>query len=869
MNVHPWLTPAACVLLASAAAAQPPRDIHGDGLPEGAAARYGTVRLRHPRHAWVLAISPDRSRLACTDGLNRLLMWQLPSGRRLWAARCARGPQALIFTADGRTVAAAVPAAGIVLYDANAGTTVHTFAAKDPAVGQSLLTSPDGGRLFAAGRSVSIYDLAARRQSGELGGHRGAMDALALSPDGKSLAAGGFDSDVWVWDWATGRNRLRLPLGEKAPVAALSFSSDGKLLAAGHRGWSEPVHNDARTAIIRQIPHPPAVVVWDVAGGKPAGRIDGAGYPHFVANAGRGLLYVARCIGGASWVLARADPATGETRPTGIPLGQRWAWSDDGKVLAVASSEFGLDLLGMPEGNSLLGGLPGHHNAVGCLAISPDGRTVVTGHGMTSSPWPEKHAAFVWNAADGRIVREMGDANSGTITAVEFSPDGRLLAAGFHDGSVSILDAADWRVLSKLPVAVPAATRPAGQRRLTPIRFVGWVGRSGRIVVSDYLGATSLWDAMARRKLADLELAGGGEGPGPIVVEAGGKRTDGRGGPLLRLALWPDGGSVLVVSQNAAEIRTLVGGEPLVRMPLDKRGFVQCCAVSPDGLLAVAGDHSGTLHVWEAATGLPVATIRGQHKEHAIYGLAVSPDGRLIATAGARDRTVRLWDVARRVEVKAFTGHEADVYCVAFTPDGKSVVSGSADCTALRWRLDIPPPPAVCPAAAAMEKAWEALADANGAAGWHAQRTLLLDRPAATKLLAARVQPVRPEAAAVARWVAQLAAPTAAARASAEAELAALGAAVESDLRKALREAKSAEAGARLEGLLAALAEHRVPAAPVLRMLRAVAVLRAIARDGAAARAPGGEEARAALARLAAGHAASAVTRAAASGVRP
>lgn len=68
--------------------------------------------------------------------------------------------------------------------------------------------------------------------------------------------------------------------------------------------------------------------------------------------------------------------------------------------------------------------------------------------------------------------------------------------------------------------------------------------------------------------------------------------------------------------------------------------------------------------------------------------MAFSPDGRLLASAGGRDKTVRLWDVATGQSVRTLTGHTEMVRAVAFSPDGRLVASGSHDKTVRLWNPD-------------------------------------------------------------------------------------------------------------------------------------------------------------------------------------
>jgi general transcriptional corepressor TUP1 len=71
-----------------------------------------------------------------------------------------------------------------------------------------------------------------------------------------------------------------------------------------------------------------------------------------------------------------------------------------------------------------------------------------------------------------------------------------------------------------------------------------------------------------------------------------------------------------------------------------------------------------------------------------VRSVAVSPDGSLVAV-GYSDNIVRLWDFQTRQLVECLVGHNDDIFTVAFTPDGKGLVSGSADGTLKHWNLGL------------------------------------------------------------------------------------------------------------------------------------------------------------------------------------
>src|SRR5262249_46234179 len=99
-------------------------------------------------------------------------------------------------------------------------------------------------------------------------------------------------------------------------------------------------------------------------------------------------------------------------------------------------------------------------------------------------------------------------------------------------------------------------------------------------------------------------------------------------------------------------------------------------AFSPGGGRLASLSH-GKVLVWDAATGERLGSL-GPDGDPNRYGLAYSPDGRLLAVT-TEEPAVGLWDVATGHEVRSFRGHTALVKNVAFSPDGRLVASGAGD----------------------------------------------------------------------------------------------------------------------------------------------------------------------------------------------
>jgi WD40 repeat protein len=88
------------------------------------------------------------------------------------------------------------------------------------------------------------------------------------------------------------------------------------------------------------------------------------------------------------------------------------------------------------------------------------------------------------------------------------------------------------------------------------------------------------------------------------------------------------------------------------------------------------------VRLWDAASGKELAVCKGH--ESYVTSVAFSPDGKTIVSA-SWDKTVRLWDAASGKELTVFKGHENYINSAAFSPDGKTIVSASGDDTVRLW----------------------------------------------------------------------------------------------------------------------------------------------------------------------------------------
>jgi WD40 repeat protein len=195
--------------------------------------------LDTPGHRVVF--SPDGKTLFSSMGQANLCLWNVATGQQL--PQMFKGtidPASSSFThyvlfalaPDGKTVATTrnqSSGSGVVLWDAATGKELRQLAEK----GIPAAFSPDG-RLLALldGKDVRLLDVVRGVEVRYVQGDAQRATCAAFSPDGKMLATAGEEGVVYVWETATGKQRLRLP-GHRDTIQFLAFAPDGRQLASG------------------------------------------------------------------------------------------------------------------------------------------------------------------------------------------------------------------------------------------------------------------------------------------------------------------------------------------------------------------------------------------------------------------------------------------------------------------------------------------------------------------------------------------------------------------------------------------------------------------------------------------------------------
>lgn len=500
---------------------------------------------------------------------------------------------------------------------------------------EALAFATDGKTLaLAHGAEVSLVDVASRRERLRLRGPSKRLLGLAVSPDGKTVAAGDVDARVRLWD-VTGAapGAMRTLEGHLDSVERVAFSPDGASLASSS--------------------HDKTVRLWDVATGRPIATLEGHREVVFgiaFAPDGKTIASVSFDRTARLWDLHGKALRVFEGHGDSI---EALAFAPDGKALATASRDRSVRLWDV--GGAAPRTLGRAEEPLLAVAFAPDGKTVVAG-GLDGR-------LRGWDVATGKpaIDRPMGSG----VRALAYAPDGATLAVHRDGGVTSLLDPAGASRATIEPVAWgfgAVAFAPDGEA-------LAAAGHDGEVRV--FGGEPTLRSFTAHEK----ELTSVAWSPdGKALVTGSDDETarlwDASGSPRATLrghgrevtaVAWSPDGETIASASHDRSVRLWARDGRLRASLFGHENEVYAVAFAPDGTLASAS-YDQTVRLW-SRDGKPLRTLKGHGAT--VRALAWSP-GSALASASA-DRTVRLWGLDGGA-LRTLEGHEDYVNAVAFAP---------------------------------------------------------------------------------------------------------------------------------------------------------------------------------------------------------
>jgi WD40 repeat protein/tRNA A-37 threonylcarbamoyl transferase component Bud32 len=371
-----------------------------------------------------VAFSPDGKTLVSSGEDDSIRLWDV-DGRREQRSLLGQGGKVTALAVsgergDGWLLASAggdaLQPGEVKVWNPVAGRLERTFRGHNGMV-LSLAFQPGGDHLASADRSaVKVWDVTVDQGSRTLGAPVGALNGVAVSPDGQFLAAVGADSAVRVWEVAGRRDPVTLRGHEGAVLGAAFLGTTGRLASAGAdrtvRVWDLGSRKELATL------HGHTDLVWSVASTPAGDRLASGGVD--------GTVRV--------WDLAdsKAAPRVLEGHTGQVNC---VAFRPDGRLLASGSADRTVRLWDPDKGREV--GTPiSHATDVTCLAFSPDGKLLASGGGDD-----DREEIKVWDVESGRELLTPG-ARTGKIMGLAFSPDGRRLASASQDGTIKLWETA-------------------------------------------------------------------------------------------------------------------------------------------------------------------------------------------------------------------------------------------------------------------------------------------------------------------------------------------------------------------------------------------------------------------------------------------
>ena len=550
-----------------------------------------------------------------------------------------------------------------------------------------LAVSPDGN-LLAVGDAVdqiTLLDSGNGKPLHTLSGHEVRLTPPVFHPQGMSVAAAGIDQKenrVWIWDIASGKEIQRI-----GPLSGTPF--DLIFIDHGEQLVTASCHD-------RDVSRPLVIEIWDTRTGKRLSTVTGP-------SSGQSFTPKGRLSPDGKWLawtpslpqspgtshrhqVELIDAQTGTVAVTlkgHVAQITTLAFSPDSQVLATFDDEQG-GFLWSPATGKVVHHLTGLADAALSVSFSPDGKTLATaGRDQLISLWScesgerlrtlHRHTSLVWAAAFGpsttqlfsadknrQIYRWQTDASdvpqfeeSPAVMRMAFSGDGNALLFADLNASWQTRNLITGEITRQPEWALDFAVCPKSD-------VVASMDRQGQLRIGP-------WTDPTRCQLIDPLPKLSVNGSSPLIAT-------------------PDGNTVLALAATGKEMFVIdITRKKLVGTMTSPGPAWSSLAISSDGkTLAIAGDDR-SIQLWSFPER---KLLRRIHADFPVRSLAFRHGGNELAAIAVQDRFVQFWNAKSGEPVRRITGHKLQITRFLFTPDGKRLITGSADRTVHVWDCD-------------------------------------------------------------------------------------------------------------------------------------------------------------------------------------
>ncbi|MCW5554810.1 MAG: protein kinase [Verrucomicrobiae bacterium] len=642
-----------------------------------------TLTNRPTTRGWSVSFSPDGSRLAVGWWDGHVDLWDVPGRRlvRVLTDREYRHQGRVAFSPVRNLLAATSEPKAVALYDLDSGRESILWRAPDPGAWdvRDLAFSQDGSRLviYAAGSAPELGDKvwvvnvsSAQIESSHptvasLNPHCG---AARLSPDNRHLYLSRSDSSNYRYsiqciEFSTGQEVWQTEPERNIGLTTLAISPDGQVLASGSGAEDSTIRvwNAETGRQIFQLEGHTAYVT-DLVFTRDGRRLISAGGDQSIRFWDTSTWKETKVLRGHTEdVHAVAISETAQLVASTSKDGDLMLWKEDGRSVADGYRRLAEDL----RVNEVL---PLDHSRVLLLPRgqppelmdfkrdSPPVALPEIGSSIDVLGWFGNNLLCHWNGTNQILVREARGA--------EFIQRGTI--------------------------SVDSGARPAGLAHNITRQLLAWTeGSTSASVYLAGLAAPGRRIELRSDVLGLVPLRFSKDGNYLAAVAAGrdflcvwnvetGQIVASSGGPI-RDATFAAGGRVLVVVVDKVNDDHEIGFYDLAhpdRAPRRVPGkhFFGSLAVSPAGGLVAWSTGGGLVRLFDPAKGERIEDLHGHLTS--VFGIAFSPDGRrLISTSGGRE-AVKLWDVGTRQELLTFAGTGSNLRGARWSADGDVILTG-------------------------------------------------------------------------------------------------------------------------------------------------------------------------------------------------